>query len=183
MGIKPTLIRFHFEYRSKSWARVFPTCQCTFEVWNKQTDLTSRTCLLFIFCCTCQSKAGLAYCWDTVQEGLNGTVALTIEGLIFELWWKKLSPRVKVSISIFQNCLKFHSPKRLVKLCITFSKYHWCHLCQISLQIMLLLVYTTTHKRFVIFTCRYFKLSWDTTALSQSDCRNFSCSSINFWIN
>ena len=26
-------------------------------------------------------------------------------------------------------------------------------------QIMLLFVYTTTHERFVIFTCRYFKLS------------------------
>ena len=49
-----------------------------------------------------------------------------------------------------------------------------------QVQIMLLLVYTTTHKRFVIFTCRYFKLSWNTTALSQSDCRNFSCCSINW---
>ena len=44
---------------------------------------------------------------------------------------------------------------------------------------MLLFVYTTTRKRFVIFTCRYFKLSWNTTALSQSNCRNFSCSGIN----
>ena len=43
---------------------------------------------------------------------------------------------------------------------------------------MLLFVYTTTHRRFVIFTCRYFKLSWNTTALSQSNWRNFSCSSI-----
>ena len=43
---------------------------------------------------------------------------------------------------------------------------------------MLLFVYTTTSKRFVIFTRRYFKLSWNTTALSQSNCRNFSCSSI-----
>ena len=51
-----------------------------------------------------------------------------------------------------------------------YAKYH--------IQIMLLFVYTTTRKRFVIFTCRYFKLSWNTTALSQSDCRNFSCSSI-----
>ena len=42
---------------------------------------------------------------------------------------------------------------------------------------MLLFVYTTTRKRFVIFTCRYFKLSWNTAALSQSNCRNFSCSS------
>ena len=43
---------------------------------------------------------------------------------------------------------------------------------------MLLFVYATTYKRFVIFTCRYFKLRWNTTALSQSNCRNFSCSSI-----
>ena len=48
------------------------------------------------------------------------------------------------------------------------AKYH--------VQIMILFVYTTTRKRFVIFTCRYFKLSWNTTALSQSNCRNLSCS-------
>ena len=52
-----------------------------------------------------------------------------------------------------------------------YAKYH--------VQIMLLFVYTTTHKRFVIFTCRYFKLSWNTTVLSQSNCRNFWCSSIS----
>ena len=36
-------------------------------------------------------------------------------------------------------------------------------------------------KGFVIFmiTCRYFELSWNTTALSQSNCRIFSCSSMN----
>ena len=51
-----------------------------------------------------------------------------------------------------------------------YAKYH--------VQIMLLFVYTTTHKGFVIFTCRYFKLSWNTTALSQSNCRNFPCSVI-----
>ena len=45
-------------------------------------------------------------------------------------------------------------------------------------QIMLLFVYTTTLKRCVIFTCWYLKLSWNTTALNQSNCRNFSCSSI-----
>ena len=64
-----------------------------------------------------------------------------------------------------------------MKLRITISKYHLWYLCQISLQIMLLFVYTTTHKRFVIFTCRYFKLSRNTTALSQSNCRHFSCNS------
>ena len=53
-----------------------------------------------------------------------------------------------------------------------YAKYH------IHVQIMLLFAYTTTHKRFVIFTCRYFKLSWNTNALSQSNCSNFSCSSI-----
>ena len=51
-----------------------------------------------------------------------------------------------------------------------YAEYH--------VQIMLLFVYTTTRKSFVIFTCRYFKLSWNTTALSQSNCRNFSCSSV-----
>ena len=34
----------------------------------------------------------------------------------------------------------------------------------------------------VIFTCRYFKLSWNTSALSQSNGRNFSGSSINLRI-
>ena len=51
-------------------------------------------------------------------------------------------------------------------------------------QIMLLFVYTTTRTRSVIFTCRYLKLSWNTTALSQSNCRNFSCRSIKvcYWL-
>ena len=51
-----------------------------------------------------------------------------------------------------------------------YAKYH--------VQILLLFMYTTTRQRFVIFTCRYFKLSWNTTALCQSNWRNFSCSSI-----
>jgi len=52
--------------------------------------------------------------------------------------------------------------------------YAKCHV-----QIMLFFVYTTICKRFVIFTRRYFKISGNTTALSQSNCRNFSCGSIN----
>ena len=44
---------------------------------------------------------------------------------------------------------------------------------------MLLFVYTTAHKSFVIFTRGYFKLNWNTISLSQSDCRNFSFSSKN----
>ena len=67
--------------------------------------------------------------------------------------------------------------KRLVEF-DPILKYQEWYLCQISLQIMLLFVYTTTRKRFVIFTCRYFKLSWNATALNQSNCRNSSCSSI-----
>ena len=42
-----------------------------------------------------------------------------------------------------------------------YAKYH--------VQIMLLFVYTAT---------RYFKFSKNTTAVSQSNCRNFSCSSV-----
>ena len=48
-------------------------------------------------------------------------------------------------------------------------------------QIMLLFIYTTFRKSYLIFTCRYFKLSWNPTALSQSNCRNFSCSRITFF--
>ena len=51
-----------------------------------------------------------------------------------------------------------------------YAEYH--------VQIKLLFVYTTTPKRFVIFTCRSFKLSWNITALSQSDSRNFPWGSI-----
>ena len=79
---------------------------------------------------------------------------------------------------IFRNCYtKFHELLGEWNLRqfwnITSGIYATYHV-----QIMLLIVYTTTRKRFVIFTCRYFKLSWNTTALSQSNCRNFSCSSI-----
>ena len=51
------------------------------------------------------------------------------------------------------------------------------YLCQISRT---LFVHTTTRKRLVIFTCRYFKKAENTytTALDQSNCRNFSCRSI-----
>ena len=67
----------------------------------------------------------------------------------------------------FETILKYHE---------WYFKYH--------VQIVLLFVYTITRKRFVIFTClcRYFKLSWNTTAISQSNCRNFSCSSTNILI-
>ena len=54
---------------------------------------------------------------------------------------------------------------------ITSVIYAKCHV-----QIMLLLfAYTTTRKQVVISTCWYFKLSWNTTVLSQSNCINFSC--------
>ena len=43
---------------------------------------------------------------------------------------------------------------------------------------MLLFFYTTIRTRFVIFTCRYFKFNRNTTNLSQSNYRNFSCSGI-----
>ena len=53
-------------------------------------------------------------------------------------------------------------------------KYHEWYFCQISRTNHAII----TRKRYVIFTCRYFKLSWNTIALSQSNCKNFSCSSI-----
>ena len=69
-----------------------------------------------------------------------------------------------------------------------FEKYHEGYLCQIprTLNHAIICLYCyQPGKRFVIFTCRYFKLSWNTTVPSQSNYSNFSCSSINteisFW--
>ena len=42
--------------------------------------------------------------------------------------------------------------------------------------------FSTSRKRFVIFTCKYLKLSRNTTAQSQSNCRNFSRIIINKFI-
>ena len=63
----------------------------------------------------------------------------------------------------------------------TILKYHEWYLCQISCtNHAIICSHYYTRKWFLIFTCRYFKLiiSWNTTALSQSYCIYFSCSSI-----
>ena len=60
----------------------------------------------------------------------------------------------------------------------TILKYHEWYLCKISLTNPAIICLYYYPQKVVIFTCRYFKLSWNTTALSQSNCRNFSCSSI-----
>ena len=62
----------------------------------------------------------------------------------------------------------------------TILKYHKCMVLMpnITYKSRYYLFILLPTKRFVIFTCRYFKLNWNITALSQSNCRNFSCSSI-----
>ena len=64
----------------------------------------------------------------------------------------------------------------------TILKYHEWYLCQILRTNHAIICLYYYPQRYVIFTCRYFKLRWNTTALSQSNCRNFSCSSIKFVI-
>ena len=61
----------------------------------------------------------------------------------------------------------------------TILKYHEWYLCQKSCTNHAIICLYYYPQKVVIFTCRYFKLSWNTTALSQSNCRNFSCSSIS----
>ena len=60
----------------------------------------------------------------------------------------------------------------------TTLKYHEWYLCQISCtnHAIICLYYFPQKVCNIIFTCRYFKLSWNTTAPSQSNCKNFSCS-------
>ena len=50
----------------------------------------------------------------------------------------------------------------------TTLKYHEWYLCQISRTNHAIIIYTTTRKSFVIFTCRCFKLNWNTIAASQN---------------
>ena len=64
----------------------------------------------------------------------------------------------------------------------TIVKYHEWYLCQISRTNHAINCLYYYPQKVVIFTCRYFKLSWNTTALSQSNCRNFSCGSIIYRI-
>ena len=61
----------------------------------------------------------------------------------------------------------------------TILKCHEWYLSQISHTNHAIICLYCYPQKLVIFTCRYFKLRWDTTALSQPNCRNFSCSSIN----
>ena len=60
----------------------------------------------------------------------------------------------------------------------TILKYHKWYLCQMSRTNHAIICLYYYPQKVVIFTCKYFKLSWNTTALSQSNCRFFSCSSI-----
>ena len=88
-----------------------------------------------------------------------------------DIWYKYHKWYFKIVICNFMSCL------RPVKF-ETILKYHKCYFMpNIMHKSCYHLFILTTRKRFVIFTCRYFKLSWNTTALSQSNGRYFSCSS------
>ena len=102
------------------------------------------------------------YYWAGRKAWFHWTISIGNSRICSDIWHKyhkRYFEIVKCNLRQFWNITSG-----------IYAKYH--------VQIMLLFVYTTTHKGFVIFTCRYFKLSWNTTALSQSNCRNFSCSSI-----
>ena len=79
-------------------------------------------------------------------------------------WYFKIAKVVSRAVrgEKFETILKLHE---------WYAKY--------LIQIMLLFVYTTIRKRFLIAqSFGYFKSSWNTTALSQRKWRKFSCSSI-----
>ena len=65
----------------------------------------------------------------------------------------------------------------------TILKYHTRYLCQVTRTIHAIICLYCYTQRFVILTCRFFKLSWNITVLSQSNFRNVSCSSITMKYN
>ena len=69
----------------------------------------------------------------------------------------------------------------------TILKYHEWYLCQISRTNHAIICLYYYQQKVCNFHIRYFKLTWNITALSQSNWSNFSCSSIttsnrNSWI-
>ena len=60
----------------------------------------------------------------------------------------------------------------------TILKYHKWYLCQILRTNHAVICLYYYPQKVCYFTCRFFKLSWTTPALSQSNCRNFSWSSM-----
>ena len=74
---------------------------------------------------------------------------------------------------------KYHEWYFEIVIFETISKYHEWYLRQISGTNHAIICLYYYPQKVCNFTCRHFKLSWNTTALSQSNCRNFSCSSIN----
>ena len=89
----------------------------------------------------------------------------------FELYYGFQSPGFRICIDNSMICSDISRAVRWQFLAVTSGMYAKHHV-----QITLLFVYTTTRSSFVIFTCRYSKLSWNTTALRQSNSRNLSCS-------
>ena len=114
--------------------------------------------------------------WRTVTAALNMVAILDFISvgnsmICSDIWHKYQEWYFEIVIRNFTSPLREWNLRQFWNMTSgIYAQYH--------AQIMLLFVYSTTRKGFVIFTCRYFILSWNTTALSQSNCINFPCNSI-----
>ena len=86
------------------------------------------------------------FTWSSIRKIHNSSTFTHIQTIFSNIQTKFSNIQtIKAKVNIQNSIFRFQP-----------RKYH--------VQIMLLFVYTTTHKRFVIFTCRYFKLSRNPTA-------------------
>ena len=95
--------------------------------------------------------------------------------------WKVLCTVCTHSLFLYQKSYSFTANHSfdfwsVNNSCVSTVRQHFPSSILYILFILLIGYYYP--QRFVIFTCRYFKLSWNTPALSQSNCRNLSCRSI-----
>ena len=98
-------------------------------------------------------------------------------------FWKvlektKLKPKLNLYVKkLWKGLRRVTCYEWYFEIVIRNLKYHEWYFCQISRtnHAIICLYY---HPQKVCNFLMYFKLSWITTALSQSNCRNFSCSSI-----
>ena len=98
---------------------------------------------------------------------------------MIQLWFEIFNKWREISIGNSMICgdiwHKYH------EWCFEILKYHEWYLCKTSHTdhaIICLYYYPQKACNF----CRFFKLNWNTTALSQSNCRNFLCISIKIII-
>ena len=120
----------------------------------------------------------LVKCESLSFSSIFRTLSIEYKQLVKVIAWFVVIFSINTTSDISKLLYVISRAVRRVKFETKNFEYHEWYLCQISRTNHAIICLYYYPQRFWIFTCKYFKLSWNTTALSLSNCRNFSCSSI-----